>query len=167
MAETKAERLNAFLLTFFQPNPLQSPFSNCHLLVSPCPLQRPESWKRLLLVEFINQQLSCTAQVKAATLSPFKPGALMQTLETHCSQLKQIAQPPDKHFPWQMSRHSCPQSSRTEDQQEGGLERDISSHRFTGDGKGDVVLTFWVYICQAGGHVSGRDAEKEVRAWMR
>lgn len=47
------------------------------------------------------------------------------------------------------------------------LESDISSHSFAGKGKGDEVLTSWARICQAGGCVSRKDAEKEVRAWVR
>lgn len=72
-----------------------------------------------------------------------------------------------KHFPWQIPRDSCLLISRKEQQQEGGIERDISSHRFTGKGKVYMVLTFWAHICQAMGHVSGMDTEKEAGAWMR
>lgn len=54
-------------------------------------------------------------------------------------------QPPHKHF-FLVDLGS----SGKEEHQDGGRERETSSNRFTGKGKGDVILAFWALICQVG-----------------
>lgn len=41
-------------------------------------------------------------------------------------------------------------SSGKEEHQDGGQERETSSNRFTGKGKGDVILTVCAHTCQVG-----------------